>query len=174
MTRRALRLPGSRRQWRRALRFALTWLAVVLGLAGLGLQPAVPLLAAVAVAAYTLVVTVEEPVREEISSWVSGDLSGVSLTRGSDHRTTALAEQLARVPANPDTMVELSRRVHQRLCAVLDARVWRAQHIDLPRNMEWARQILPPELADLYLLDPTPDLLRAETLDRHLTRIEQL
>ena len=57
MTRRALRLPGSRRQWRRALRFALTWLAVVLGLAGLGLQPAVPLLAAVAVTAYTLVVT---------------------------------------------------------------------------------------------------------------------
>ena len=25
-----------------------------------------------------------------------------------------------------------------------------------PRNKEWARQILPPELADLYLLDPTP------------------
>ena len=87
MTRRALRLPGSRRQWRRALRFALTWLAVVLGLAGLGLQPAVPLLAAVAVAAYTLVVTVEEPVREEISSWVSGDLSGVSLTRGAGGRS---------------------------------------------------------------------------------------
>ena len=85
-----------------------------------------------------------------------------------------IAEHLARIEASPGTTDELTRLLHARLRAVLEAWVWRTQHVDLRRNAGWARSLLPPDLADFYTADPDPQALRSDRLDHLLTRIENL
>lgn len=167
--------PSLRPAWRaRLLRAAVGFGIAIAVLSGLGLNPTIALLAGLLVAALGLGYAMDTPTGGAERSWVAGDLAGAAWWRGSEHATTSLAEHLARIEASPGTTDELTRLLHARLRAVLEAWVWRTQHVDLRRNAGWARSLLPPDLADFYTADPDPQALRSDRLDHLLTRIENL
>lgn len=105
-------------------------------------------------------------------SWTADDLTKAAERLGSDHVTTALARDLAQRGDDSVVATELAARVHQRVSAILEARVWRTQGVDLRSNEAWARQVLPADLADIYLGPPDPGLLRPDRLGELVARIE--
>lgn len=161
--------------WRRRLLWATAaWLVLVAGATLAGLSPSVPLSVAALAAGLAVLAVAEVDSDQGLRTWYAGDLTGTALGRGSDHATTALGDHLALIQRSPETSGELIARVHARVCALLEAAVWREQHVDLRANAEWAASLLPPDLAAFYRNPPDPDTLHPQALDRLLTRIEQL
>ena len=66
--------------------------------------------------------------------WAAEDLTHVGERWGSDHVTTALARDLSGPRENPTATVELAIRVHRRIGAILEARVWRTHGVDRGRT----------------------------------------
>jgi len=106
--------------------------------------------------------------------WAAEDLTHAGELWGSDHITTALARDLSRPRENSSAAAELAVRVHRRIGAVLEARAWRTHGLDLRSNPQWARELLPDDLADVYLGPPDVDLLRADRLAEIVARMEGL
>ena len=162
-------------EWQaRLIRVGLAFVVAIALLAAVDASPSVPLLAGLVVATLGLWFAMATPTATQDRSWVAGDLTGAGLWRGSDHATTSLAEHLARIEASPATTEELTRLVHDRLRAILEAWVWRTQQVDLRRNADWATSLLPRDLADFYRGRVDPQDLRQDRLDHLLTRIENL
>jgi len=161
--------------WRaRVLNAVIAWAIVVGVLSIVGMSPSAPILAALTIAGLALLLVLDTEPDAGERGWYAGDLTGVTSGRGSDHRTNALADHLALVQSSPDTTEEIVRRIHVRLQTILESIVWARMGIDLRRNAEWARTLLPGDLADFYLSPPDPAALRPIALDRLLTRIEEL
>lgn len=159
---------------RRTVKGAFAWIVIVVLLELLDLRPSLPLLAALTLAIVAGALAIDTDALGTREVWVAGDLAGTGLQRGADHRTSALAEHLARVHESPDTAGELADRVHGRLQHILEGIVWRTQGVDLRANAQWAHRLLPDDLAALYTGPPDPHLLRPDRLAATLTRIEQL
>lgn len=161
--------------WRgRVIKVLSAWAIVVVVLTIVGMSPSAPILAALTLAGLALLLVLETEPDAGERGWYAGDLTGVTIGRGSDHQTNALADHLALVQSSPDTTEEIVRRIHLRLRTILESIVWARMGIDLRRNAEWARSLLPGDLADFYLGPPNPASLHPIALDRLLTRIEEL
>jgi hypothetical protein len=138
----------------------------------LGTSPNPVLFGALAVLLVCLRTTDDADVGPVVGPWAAGDLTSAEERLGSDHVTRALARDLADVRRDSVGGRELAARLHRRICAVLEARVWRIQGVDLRANAQFARRLLPEDLADIYLSPPDAALLRPERLDALLARIE--
>ncbi len=162
-------------QWRdRVLRVGGGFVVVIILAQAIGLQPSIPLLAGAVLAGLAVGYAMDTPTAIDDRSWLAGDLAGTSLWRGSDHATTSLADHLARIEESPLTTLELTAVLHERLRATLEAWVWRTAQVDLRRNTDWARSLLPRDLADFYTAPPDPRALHPDRLADLLTRIENL
>lgn len=130
------------------------------------------LFAALAVVTVCLVSTGDTDTGPAVGPWVAEDLTRAGEHWGSDHVTTSLARDLSRLRENPSDAPQLAVRVHRRIRALLEVRVWRTQGVDLASNAQWARQLLPEDLAKVYVGPPDVALLRPERLAELVTRIE--
>lgn len=148
------------------------FVAAFVALQLLGYAPDPLLFGALSVVTTCLVSAADAATGPTPESWVAGDLSRAAESWGSDHVTTALARDLSRLREKPAEAPQLAVRVHRRIGAVLEARVWRTQGVDLRSNAQWARQLLPEDLATVYLGPPDAALLRPERLAALVTRIE--
>jgi hypothetical protein len=156
------------------LRFGSAWTLFLLIMVALGMSASVPLLTALGLAVAVLLVALDASVEPEQHVWLLRAPTTRVSQRGSDYRTTGLAQQLARVAESPETTAELTDRLHGRLRAIIEARVWQTRGIDLARNADWATALLPADLARYYTSPSDAKVLQADTLDRLLTRIEAL
>lgn len=148
--------------------FAVVFVALQL----LGSAPDPLLFAALAVVTMCLVSAAGADTGPPAGPWAAEDLSRVGERWGSDHETTALARDLALLRENPTATAELAVRVHRRIGAILEARVWHTNSVDLRPNPQWARQLLPEDLAEVYLSPPDAGLLRPERLAQLVARME--
>ena len=138
----------------------------------LGFSPDPVLFGAGAVLVLCIAAAADAETAPLAGSWTAGDLSSTAERLGSDHVTTTLARDLAQLRDDSHIATELAARVHRRISAILEARVWRNQGVDLRSNVAWARQILPPDLADIYVGPPDPRLLQPDRLGELIARIE--
>lgn len=164
------RIVASRRS--PAVQVVASFVVVFVALQLLGNAPNPLLFAALAVVTMCLVSAASADPGPSAGPWAAEDLTHVGERWGSDHLTTALARDLSGPRENPTATVELAIRVHRRIGAILEARVWRTHGVDLRSNPQWARQVLPEDLAEVYLGPPDAGLLRAERLAQLVARME--
>lgn len=165
------------RPWRRRLAWVVgAYLALVLVLSVLGLEPRpIPLAAVVIVAASLLALLADRIPDGSGEQWPTAHVSHVGLGRGSDHRTTALAARLAGMPAaDPARRLALASDLHTQLCLVIAQRVDRHDVRQVLTDPVAAAALLPPELADLVSHPPDARLVDPAYLSIVLDRIESL
>ena len=156
----------------RSLQVVAVFVVVFIGLHVLALSPDPVLFGALAVVVLCLVAAADADTAAPQGPWTAADLSSAVPGRGADHVTTALARDLSQVRDGSEAARELAVRVHRRICAIIESRVWRTPGVDLRSNPEWAGQLLPEDLADVYLADPDPRLLRLDWLGAIVARME--
>jgi hypothetical protein len=169
---------GGRPLWRRRLISAVTAYVVLLAALGaLGLDPSPPLFAAFFVAALSVSAFVGDRLGDnQPEQWPSRNASTFGLGRGADHQATALARRLAAVGEGPpQTRANLARELHTQLGVVVADRVQRRHGRDILSDPGAARELLPPDLAQL-VLDPPDErrLTEPASLSHLLDRIESL
>lgn len=158
---------------RRVLRGLLAYAVVMVLLVALGLSPSPVLLAAFFLAGGVLLAFCGDHVLDSGGEpWITTGPSTVGLGRGSDHRTVALARRLAARSNEPGQRANLAAELHQQLRAVLADQVRRERGRDILAEPGAARDVLPPDLADLVEGPPDSRLADARYLSAVLDRIE--
>ena len=163
------------RPWRRRLAWLLaTWVGISLLTAALGLEPDVPVLLAILVSIAVLVWhLIDHTGSQHLTSWplVDGDLGAHS--RGNDFRVTNLAARLEAANTRAEGRESLVRDLHLQLQVLVRERLYAKHGIVAEEEPRWAQGVTPPELWDLLVELPPPDLYRPQRLDPILRRIEQ-
>lgn len=168
-------LVAAARPWRRrVIGIALTWAAVALSAAVLGLRPDVPRLAVVLVAAAAIAwYAADHSSSQGLTSWPLADRELSGGNRGNDVRVTNLASRLEAANARPEGRPEVVHDLHNRLSQVIRERLHAKHGIVIEEEPKWAEGVMPKELWDFLVTLPPPDLYRPERLDQILRRIEQ-
>jgi len=163
------------RPWRRRLiGLFLTWVALAALTAGLGLAPDVPVLLAILLAVALLVWhLIDHTAPQHLTVWplVDGDLGGHS--RGNDFRVTNLAGRLEAANTRREGRESVVHDLHLQLQVLIRERLYARHGIVAEEEPKWAQGVTPPELWDLLVGLPPPDLYRPQRLDPILRRIEQ-
>ena len=163
------------RPWRRRLLgLVLTWVVLSALTAALGLSPDVPVLLAINVAtALLLWHLVDHTAPQHPTVWplVDGDLA--SHSRGNDFRVTNLAARLEAADTHREGRESVVHDVHLQLQVLIRERLYAKHGIVAEEEPRWAQGATPPELWDLLVGLPPPDLYRPQRLDPILRRIEQ-
>jgi len=168
-------LVAALRPWRRRIVWLLlTWVALSALTAALGLAPDVPVLLAIVVAVAMLawhLLDHTEP--HELTLWplVDGGFGGHS--RGNDFRVTNLAARLEAADRRKEGRESVVHDVHLQLQVLIRERLYAKHGIVAEEEPRWAQGVTPPELWDLLVGLPPPDLYRPQRLDPILRRIEQ-
>jgi hypothetical protein len=165
----------SLRPWRRRLLWLLlTWLGLVGLTAALELQPDVPhLLAILTALAVLLWHAVDHAAAHEVTAWPLSDGDLGPGTRGSDFRVTNLAGRLAAANTHKEGRESLVHDLHVQLQVIIRERLFAKHGIVAEEEPRWAQGVTPPELWELLVSLPPPDLYRPERLDPILRRLEQ-
>lgn len=169
---------GRQPEWRRRLIGGLTaYVVLLLALGALGLEPSPGLFAAFLVAAVSvLAFFADRRGDSQPELWPTPSASTPGLGRGADHKATALARRLASIAEAPQgTRANLARDLHVQLSVVVADRVLRRHGRDVLTDPAAAREVLPPDLAELVLGPPDERRLTdPATLSHLLDRIESL
>lgn len=168
-------LRAALRPWRRRLvGLLLTWVGLSVLTAALGLTPDVPVLLAVLTAVAALLWHVlDHTASQHLTVWplVDGDFGGQG--RGNDFRVTNLAGRLEAADTRREGRESLVHDLHVQLQVLIRERLFTKHGIVAEEEPRWARSAVPPELWDLLVGLPPPDLYRPQVLDPILRRIEQ-
>lgn len=163
------------RPWRRRLTWlVLTWIGLSVLTAALGLEPDVPVLLAVLTAVAALLWHVlDHTASQHLTVWplVDGDFGGRA--RGNDFRVTNLAGRLEAADTRREGRESVVHDLHVQLQGLIRERLFTKHGIVAEEEPTWARSAVPPELWDLLVGLPPPDLYRPQVLDPILRRIEQ-
>ncbi|GAA2742548.1 hypothetical protein GCM10009868_12930 [Terrabacter aerolatus] len=163
------------RPWRRRLvGLLLTWVALAALTAALGLEPDVPVLLAILVAVALLVwhlLDHTDPQHPTLWPLVDGDLG--SHSRGNDFRVANLAGRLEAADLRREGRESVVQDLHRQLQVLIRERLYARHGIVVEEEPRWAEGVTPPELWDLLVGLPPPDLYRPQVLDPILRRIEQ-
>ncbi|WP_343989155.1 hypothetical protein [Terrabacter terrae] len=168
-------LRATLRPWRRRLvGLVLTWVGLSVLTAALGLAPDVPVLLAILLAvALLLWHVIDHTAPQHLTLWplVDGDFSGHS--RGNDFRVTNLAGRLEAADTRREGRESIVHDLHLQLQVLVRERLFTKYGIVAEEEPRWAQSVTPPELWDLLVGLPPPDLYRPQVLDPILRRIEQ-
>ena len=159
---------------RRVVGLALTWAGASLFMAALGLAPDVPVILAILVAgALLLWHAVDHTAPQHLTTWplVDGDIGGQG--RGNDFRVTNLAGRLEAANTRGEGRESVVHDLHIQLQVLIRERLHARHGIVAEEEPRWAQGVTPPELWDLLVGLPPPDLYRPQRLDPILRRIEQ-
>ena len=163
------------RPWRRRLvGLLLTWVVLAALTAALGLAADVPVLLAILLAAALLLWhLIDHTAPQHLTVWplVDGDLGG--RLRGSDFRVTNLAGRLEAADTRREGRESVVHDLHLQLQVLIRERLYARHGIVAEEEPRWAQSVTPPELWDLLVGLPPPDLYRPQRLDPILRRIEQ-
>ena len=164
------------RPWRRRLiGLGLTWVGLSLFTAVLGLAPDVPVLLAILLAVATLVWhLLDHTAAQHLTVWPlvdGGELGGQR--RGNDFRVTNLAGRLEAADTRREGRESVVHDLHVQLQVLIRERLFTKHGIVAEEEPVWAQSATPPELWDLLVGLPPPDLYRPQVLDPILRRIEQ-
>ncbi|MEW1955194.1 hypothetical protein [Terrabacter sp. NPDC080008] len=163
------------RPWRRRLvGLVLTWVGLSLLTAVLGLAPDVPVLLAILLAAAALVWhLLDHTAPHHLTVWplVDGDFGGQR--RGNDFRVANLAGRLEAADTRREGRESVVHDLHVQLQVLIRERLFARHGIVAEEEPVWAQSATPPELWDLLVGLPPPDLYRPDVLDPILRRIEQ-
>ncbi|GAA2478955.1 hypothetical protein [Terrabacter carboxydivorans] len=163
------------RPWRRRLvLLLLTWVALSALTAVLGLEPDVPVLLAILVAVALLVwhlIDHTAPMHLTVWPLVDGEFGNHS--RGNDFRVANLAARLEAADTRREGRETVVHDVHRQLQVLIRERLYAKHGIVAEDEPRWAEGATPPELWDLLVGLPPPDLYRPQRLDPILRRIEQ-
>lgn len=163
------------RPWRRrVVGLALTWAGLSLFTAALGLAPDVPVILAMLVAAALLLWhVVDHTAPQHLTTWplVDGDLGAQG--RGNDFRVTNLAGRLEAANTRGEGRESVVHDLHLQLQVLIRERLHAKHGIVAEEEPRWAQAVTPPDLWDLLVGLPPPDLYRPQRLDPILRRIEQ-
>lgn len=159
----------------------LAWTAVGYGvlvvfLSLLGYSPSAVLIAAFAVAFFSVAVLVADRLPD-----VSGDrwpllrASSVGVGRGSDHRTASLASRLSTMDtASTERRLALAASLQEEIRGIVAAHVRRHDTRDVVHDPSAARAVLPPKLAAVLTGPPDPRLVDPAFLSTILDQVETL
>lgn len=168
-------LQAALRPWRRRFVWLLvTWAGLSLLTAALGLEPDVPVLLAILLAVAMLLWHVlDHTASQHLTVWplVDGDLGGPG--RGNDFRVTNLAGRLEAADTRREGRESVVHDLHVQLQVLIRERLFTKHGIVVEEEPKWAQSVVPPELWDLLVGLPPPDLYRPQVLDPILRRIEQ-
>jgi hypothetical protein len=142
--------------------------------AALGLAPDVPVILAILVAAALLLWhVVDHTAPQHLTTWplVDGDLRGQG--RGNDFRVTNLAGRLEAANTRGEGRESVVHDLHLQLQVLIRERLHAKHGIIAEEEPRWAQGVTPPDLWDLLVGLPPPDLYRPQRLDPILRRIEQ-
>ena len=168
-------LDGRLRPWRRRLvGLLLTWVVLSALTAALGLAPDVPVLLAILVAARPAGLARHRPHRAASTSRCGR--SSTATSRATREATTS-ASRTSPLGSRPPTPAERGARASCTTCTCScrcsSANASTPSTASSPRRSPWAQGVTPPELWDLLVGLPPPDLYRPQRLDPILRRIEQ-
>lgn len=163
------------RPWRRRLfGLLLTWVALSALTAALGLEPDVPVLLAILVSAALLVWhLVDHTAPQHVTVWPLVDAEFGSHSRGNDFRVANLAGRLEAADLRREGRETAVQEVHRQLQVLIRERLYAKHGIVAEEEPRWAEGATPPELWELLVGLPPPDLYRPQRLDPILRRIEQ-
>lgn len=163
------------RPWRRRLvGLLLTWVALSALTAALGLTPDVPVLLAILVSVAVLIWhLVDHTAPLHLTVWPLVDGGFGSHSRGNDFRVANLAGRLEAADTRREGRESVVHDVHRQLQVLIRERLYAKHGIVAEEEPRWAEGATPPELWDLLVGLPPPDLYRPQRLDPILRRIEQ-
>ena len=163
------------RPWKRRLvGLLLAWAGLALLTAALGLRPDVPGLLAVLLAVALLVWhALDHTGPQHLTVWPLVDSELGSQGRGNDFRVANLAGRLEAANARGEGREALVHDVHLQLQVLIRERLFAKHGIIAEEEPKWAQGVTPPDLWDLLVGLPPPDLYRPQRLDPILRRIEQ-
>ncbi len=150
------------------------WAMCCVLLSLMAFAPSVPLLAAVGVVVAVLGLVLDVPAASGPKNWSTPDPAAGRSARGSDHPTLLLAARLATTAEHPDRTDALTAELHERVNAVLVARLRRRGALGQTPAQGRHEPAVDPDLARVLDGPPDPRLLDPTVLDRILTRIEAL
>jgi hypothetical protein len=142
--------------------------------AALGLAPDVPVLLAMLLSVALLGWhVVDHTAPQHLTVWplVDGDFTGHG--RGNDFRVTNLAGRLEAANTRREGRESIVHDLHLQLQVLIRDRLYARHGIVAEEEPRWAQSVTPPELWDLLVGLPPPDLYRPQRLDPILRRIEQ-
>jgi hypothetical protein len=163
------------RPWRRRLvGLLLAWAGLALMTAALGLRPDVPGMLAILLAIALLVWhALDHTAPQHVTVWPLVDSALGSQSRGNDFRVANLAGRLEAADTRGEAREAVVRDVHLQLQVLIRERLFAKHGIIAEEEPRWAQSVTPPDLWDLLVGLPPPDLYRPQRLDPILRRIEQ-
>ncbi|NUO92288.1 MAG: hypothetical protein HOQ18_15895 [Dermatophilaceae bacterium] len=163
------------RPWRRRLvGLVAVWAGTALLTATLGLQPDVPGLLAILLALAVLAWQVlDHTGPQHLTVWPLVDSELGNRGRGNDFRVANLAGRLEAADTRGEGRESMVHDLHLQLQALIRERLFAKHGIIAEEEPKWAQGVTPPELWDLLVGLPPPDLYRPQVLDPILRRIEQ-
>ena len=163
------------RPWkRRIVGLLVAWVVVTAVTVAFGTSPNVPVLLAVLVALAALLWhVVDHADANHLTVWplVDGEITGQG--RGNDFRVTNLAGRLAAANLAKEGREALVHDLHVQLQVLIRERLYAKHGLVAEEEPRWAEAVTPPELWQLLVGLPPPDLYRPDRLDPLLTRIEK-
>jgi len=159
---------------RRIVALLVTWVVIAGVTVAFGVSPNVPVLLAVLLALATLLWhVVDHADSQHLTSWplVDGELVGQG--RGNDFRVTNLAGRLAAANLAKEGRETLVHDLHLQLQVLVRERLYAKHGLVAEEEPRWSEAVTPPELWQLLVGLPPPDLYRPDRLDPLLTRIEK-
>ncbi|MFM6849344.1 MAG: hypothetical protein ACKOVB_09600 [Terrabacter sp.] len=163
------------RPWKRRLvGLGAVWAGIAVLTAALGLEPDVPGLLAILLAVALLVwQVVDHTAPQHLTVWPLVDSELGNQGRGNDFRVANLAGRLEAADTRGEGRESLVHDLHLRLQVLIRERLFAKHGIIAEEEPKWAQGVTPPELWDLLVGLPPPDLYRPQRLDPILRRIEQ-
>ncbi|GAA2154742.1 hypothetical protein [Humibacillus xanthopallidus] len=165
----------SLRPWkRRLIGLLVTWVVIAGVTVAFGTSPNVPvLLAVLAALAMLLWHVVDHAEAHHLTAWplVDGELGGQG--RGNDFRVTNLAGRLAAANVAKEGREALVHDLHVQLQVLIRERLYAKHGLVAEEEPRWSEGVTPPELWQLLVGLPPPDLYRPDRLDPLLTRLEK-
>jgi hypothetical protein len=159
---------------RRIVGLLAAWVVIAGVTVAFGTAPNVPVLLAVLVALAALLWhVVDHAEAHHLTVWplVDGEITGQG--RGNDFRVTNLAGRLTAANVSKEGREALVRDLHVQLQVLIRERLYAKHGLVAEEEPRWAEAVTPPELWQLLVGLPPPDLYRPDRLDPLLTRIEK-
>ena len=159
---------------RRIVGLLVAWVVIAGVTVAFGTAPNVPVLLAVLVALAALLWHVlDHAEAHHLTVWplVDGEITGPG--RGNDFRVTNLAGRLAAANLSKEGREALVHDLHVQLQVLVRERLYARHGLVAEEEPRWAEAVTPPDLWQLLVGLPPPDLYRPDRLDPLLTRIEK-
>jgi hypothetical protein len=165
----------SLRPWkRRIIGLLVAWVAIAGVTVAFGTSPNVPVLLVVLVTlAMLLWHVVDHAEDNHLKVWplVDGEIGGRG--RGNDFRVTNLAGRLAAANEAKEGRETLVHDLHVQLQELIRERLYARHGLLAEEEPRWAEAVTPPQLWELLVGLPPPDLYRPDRLGPILTSIEE-